>query len=325
MKTVLFAITVISTAPAFADAPQATLGAPGCKVVNLTPLPKDSVKWSGACQDGYASGEGHLEWFVNGAFGSYYKGPLERGLPHGQGYLKRSDGTEYDGQFVHGQPEGQGVMLFPVGDRYDGQLKAGTPDGAGLMVYALGGRYEGQWRAGAFHGQGKAIYAGGQVREGQFGDNAPSEAPAKRQTTRYSLQSEGKWTTFFKSDFASSDDVPFDKSYAEMNAEQQNAVKRRYPMLFEGDQPPYPLLGTKRLFTWFRKVLSKVQSTGLLRMNVMVDSEGNAESVTVLASPHPDMSKLAAQIVMAEKYQPAVCAGKPCAMAVPYAINFSIH
>lgn len=327
MKFAVLAVALFATSCAFGA--EATIGARDCLVVNPAPQPKETVKWSGGCKDGYADGEGGLEWFLNGAFSSYYKGTLERGLKHGSGYRKSADGTEYEGGFRHGQREGKGVMLFPGGDRYEGEWKAGAPDGTGAMVYALGGSYQGQWKRGAFHGKGKAIYAGGQVVEGEFAEGvAPGQQPLEqpRSVGSHALKADfDEWTTWFKADAATGSIVPFEKSYAEMTKDEQLAIKRSYTLLFEGDEPPYPLRGKKELTIWFAKALRKVQATGLLRMDVLVDSEGNAESVTVYSTPHPDMSKFAAQIVMAEKYKPAVCSGKPCAMAVPFAFDFTLH
>jgi hypothetical protein len=321
----IVAIALAWVAPAFAA--DATIGAKDCLVINPNPLPKETVKWSGPCKDGYAHGEGDLEWFDNGAFSSYYKGTLERGLKHGTGYRKGADGVEYEGSYQHGQREGKGVMLFPNGDRYEGDWKAGAPDGVGTMVYALGGSYAGQWQKGRYAGVGKTTYAGGQQVDGTIhpavtARDAVPQAPKKAGTHALKDENDYNW---FKSDLVTGGDVPYDKSYAQMTEDERQQVKSHYALLLDGDEPPYPLQGTKRIFTWFGQALEKVQASGTLRMDVLVDSEGNAESVTVHASPHPDMSKLAAQIVMAEKYKPAVCSGKPCAMAFPYAIKFVMH
>ncbi|UOD32030.1 hypothetical protein INH39_10350 [Massilia violaceinigra] len=58
-------------------------------------------------------------------------------------------------------------------------------------------------------------------------------------------------------------------------------------------------------------------------MVVMVDSEGNAESVKTFVTPSTDLSALVAQLAMKEKYKPARCSGKPCAMAFPYTMEFT--
>jgi hypothetical protein len=85
------------------------------------------------------------------------------------------------------------------------------------------------------------------------------------------------------------------------------------------------LNGTKRVVSWFYEAITKVQASGPLRMTVLVDAEGNAESVEVFETPHKDMSRLVAEIVMAEKFKPAVCSGKPCAMIFPYAVDFALE
>ena len=322
MKTALLALPLFAASTAFAA--EATIGAANCLVITSQPIPKESVKWNGACKDGFADGEGDLEWFVNGAFHSYYKGPLVRGRKHGVGYRKSSDGREYEGVYVDGLREGRGIMLYGGGDRYEGQWKADVPHGAGTMVYALGGRYEGKWDNGDHHGQGKATYAGGQVVEGTFVDGVAPGANGRekpQKVGRYALKSDH----YYKYDAANGSKVPYEKSYNEMTRDEQLAIKENYRLLFEGDEPPYPLNGTSQIYTWFHKAAEKVLSSGLLRMDVMVDSKGDAETVTIYSAPHPDMKTLAAQIVMAEKYKPALCSGKPCAMAFPYAIEFTIH
>ncbi|CUI06162.1 hypothetical protein LXA47_18005 [Massilia sp. P8910] len=60
---------------------------------------------------------------------------------------------------------------------------------------------------------------------------------------------------------------------------------------------------------------------GLLGRIVIVDSEGNAQSVKTCVTP---TTALAALIAMKEKYKPARCSGKPCTMAFPYLMT-SIH
>lgn len=38
----------------------------GCKLVNPNPVPNETVRWSGACKNGYAQGSGTLTWFKDG-------------------------------------------------------------------------------------------------------------------------------------------------------------------------------------------------------------------------------------------------------------------
>ncbi len=321
VKTLLIALSFLASGAVHASGQ--TIGPANCLLVDLNPIPKPSVKWDGPCKDGYAEGEGNLEWFANGAFNGYYKGPLVRGLPHGTGYSKLPGGVEYEGQFVRGKYEGRGVMLSGNGDRYEGEFKDGLRDGSGVMAYGVGGRYEGQWKAGKFHGQGKATYAGGQVVEGAFAAGLAPGQQAREPVRARTSHTLGHPKS--SRDKVSHGNIPFDKSYAQMTADEQRLVRAAYPLLAEHDEPPYPLNGTKRVVSWFYEAITKIQASGPLRMNVLVDSEGNAESVEVFETPHKDMSKLAAQIAMAEKFKPAVCSGKPCAMVFPYAVNFKLE
>jgi hypothetical protein len=327
MKTVLLLVSLLATAGASAAVAETTIGPADCLVVSPHPQPKDTVKWSGGCKDGYADGEGNLEWFNNGAFASYYKGTLEHGRPHGKGFWKNAAGSEYEGSFVQGKPDGQGAMQTPNGDRYEGQWRGGARDGSGVMQYALGGKYEGQWRHNVFHGIGKATYAGGQVVEGVFVKGvAPGMAARDKPVAgaNYALTDDKDWN-WFKSEIVRGGSVPFDKSYAELSHDEQQIVKSNYALLAEGDEPPYPLHGTKDTFLLLRQAISKVQASGTLRMVVMVDQDGNAESVTVHTTPHRDLSKFAADIAMIGKYKPARCSGKPCAMAFPYAVAVTLR
>ena len=325
VKIILIALSLLASSAAF-PAP-GTIGEANCRVVNPHPLPKERVQWSGPCKDGYADGEGGLEWFVNNELSSYYKGTLVRGMKHGYGYHKSAEGEEYEGGFVDGLREGKGSMLRQGGDSYEGQWKAGLQDGMGIAVFGLGGRYEGQWRGGNFHGQGKATYVGGQVVEGLFVNGAP-QGSGKRalpgEASEHVLKEDyEKWNTMVKAN-AAVGTIPFDKAYHQMTQDEQLRVKSAYRMLRDGDEPPFPARGLREIFISFHKAANAWQGTGVLHMDVLVDSQGDAESVTVHAAPYPDMKALAAQILMVEKYKPAVCSGKPCAMAYPFKINFTM-
>lgn len=321
MKSFVIALTLLVCGAAHGA--EHTIGPATCLLINANPIPKETVKWDGPCKDGYAEGEGNLEWFVNGIFNGFYKGALVRGVRHGYGYNKRPDGVQYEGHFVGGAYEGRGILLAGFGDRYEGEFKGGLFDGLGTMTYGLGGRYEGYWKAGSYHGKGKATFAGGQVLEGDFG-----MAAVAVQQTPEPAQAAGRHTLKHASSSRTTvgwGAIAFDASYGRLTPNEKNMVRNAYPLLHENDEPPYPFNGTKRVVSWFYEAITKVQATGPLRMTVLVDAEGNAESVEVFETPHKDMSKLVAEIVMAEKFKPAVCSGKPCAMMFPYAVDFALE
>lgn len=91
----------------------------------------------------------------------------------------------------------------------------------------------------------------------------------------------------------------------------------------EDDEPPFPIDGLGALF---KPIIEAVQSLppirGQLDMEVEVDSSGKAKSVKVHQSPSPEVTQVAAAALMFHTYKPAVCGGKPCAMAFPLRGDF---
>ncbi len=80
--------------------------------------------------------------------GGTYTGPLQDGLPHGQGYWTHPNGRSYRGSFREGRIEGFGTMIFPEGERYTGYLKDGKAHGEGTMTHPDGRTASGIWENG---------------------------------------------------------------------------------------------------------------------------------------------------------------------------------
>lgn len=72
-----------------------------CKVWNPRPVPNESVTWSGACVDGFASGEGVLRWTVDGRLDATYEGRYANGKRNGRGVLILSDGRRIEGDWFN--------------------------------------------------------------------------------------------------------------------------------------------------------------------------------------------------------------------------------
>ena len=49
----------------------------GCKVYNPMPQQEESITWTGDCRNGYAHGNGILDWFVGGQLEERYEAGLE--------------------------------------------------------------------------------------------------------------------------------------------------------------------------------------------------------------------------------------------------------
>jgi hypothetical protein len=124
----------------------------GCKVANPFPRPGESITWSGQCKDGFAQGQGVLQWFVNGQEDDRYEGTLEKGWAEGRGVLTRGDGGKYDGEWKQSTQHGNGRFDAPDGSWYEGQWKDGKPHGQGQYRRPDGKIFIGVWIDGVYEG-----------------------------------------------------------------------------------------------------------------------------------------------------------------------------
>jgi hypothetical protein len=100
-----------------------------------------------------------------GLGGSWYKGQLKDGKPHGKGTLKQH-GNELTGQFHHGSFKG--ICKYVDGRVYEGQIKNDYANGHGTMKYPSGTVYQGQFKEGTMNGHGTKTYWNGRVEQGEF-------------------------------------------------------------------------------------------------------------------------------------------------------------
>lgn len=116
-------------------------------------------------------------------------------------------------------------------------------------------------------------------------------------------------------------ELPPQRSWAELDAQERRVLTDRYERLGPGDEPPFPQRG---LFTLLRQ-LDLMQRTvpveGELSVVATVDASGKVERVTVLRSPHPGATRLLAINLMDTSFKPARCAGEPCRMEFPLRLH----
>jgi hypothetical protein len=355
----LFALFTFTTA-ASADEPAGLVGEASCRIATPILKANETVVWKGQCKDGFADGAGVLERNEQGLLrislaatyqvtmvagrisgdgklkfknGDTYIGSFRDGQRDGKGYTEFANGDQYEGAYKDDLPDGPGLFLESDGMEYQGAWKAGKFDGIGSIKYALGGGYVGAWQAGQFHGKGVLTYAGsGRKLEAEFDHGrvrgapapAPAPDPAAPGDALYSMREGIPATGSYRKNRDVTGPVPFDKSYAELTPEQQAVVKLPYHALEEGDEPPYPLHGLQPIYNWLKKAQSKVLVEGELRLDVLVDRDGNAVSVKSIGRPSQDIVKFVALVVGQEKYKPAVCHGTPCEMVYPFRMAFVV-
>lgn len=69
----------------------------GCKVWDPAPEPNEAVAWSGPCKNGFADGEGTLQWTENGEPSDRYVGEYHGGKRNGQGTVTYRNGETVRG------------------------------------------------------------------------------------------------------------------------------------------------------------------------------------------------------------------------------------
>jgi hypothetical protein len=129
--------------------------AQGCKLWNPNPQPGETVRWSGACANGFAQGRGAAQWFHGNLPFESDEGEWREGRQAGFGSQVWPTGR-YDGQIVDGMPNGHGTLIFQ-GVRYEGEVRDGKPDGIGTLTNA-GGTVRGFWKNGCLQDKQKAAF-----------------------------------------------------------------------------------------------------------------------------------------------------------------------
>jgi hypothetical protein len=112
-----------------------------CRVLD----PEIAGTYVGACENGYANGQGE-------AVGpqARYQGEFRAGRKHGNGVKRWTHGDVYEGSFVEDRKEGQGTYTWSVtgpaaGERYSGAYRADLRHGYGVYSWPSGDRYSGDW------------------------------------------------------------------------------------------------------------------------------------------------------------------------------------
>lgn len=122
----------------------------GCKVYNPMPQQEESISWTGECRDGFAHGNGILDWFIGDRLEERYEGELKMGWADGEGTYVSRRGVRYKGGWKDSLQDGEGIIQNPDGSVYQGEWKEGKPHGWGTYRAPDGETVEGEWVDGEF-------------------------------------------------------------------------------------------------------------------------------------------------------------------------------
>ena len=342
---------LLASASAFSETPAASYGAPDCRIGTLLPAPvSNTVKWNGACKDGFADGPGTLAWNDADDSQRRIEGTLVKGVVAGEAKLTyapridpRNTGTErtsYEGTFRDGQPDGQGFFQYAQGGMYEGGVAAGKPQGTGIYVsldrsryegqwvdgkrqgqgkatFAVGGSYDGEWKNGQFDGVGTIVYAGTpRTWHGAFVAGLPADA-ARPVTAETGSDPVPGTSAQRGAGPIGSLTVPPAASWAQLSVAMQNIIKDQYYFaLAPGDEPPYPVDGMEAGVPLISQIRNKIAVRGHVTILTTVGADGIATSASVVGVP-ANAAPYFATAGMTLKYKPAMCQDTPCTMIFP--------
>ena len=119
----------------------------GCRVWNPHPEPNETLRWLGACANGFAQGRGAAQWFRNNLPFESDEGEWREGRQTGYGTQVWPSGR-YEGELVDAEPNGHGVLTLGKA-RFEGEFRAGKPNGIGTLSNGSA-VYSGAWTDGCF-------------------------------------------------------------------------------------------------------------------------------------------------------------------------------
>jgi hypothetical protein len=181
-------LSAILPASALAERAVTVQGA-DCQVWDQYPDRRKTIRWSGACPDGWASGPGVLSWSYDGRYDGQVEGTLVDGRLEGQARVTWRDGRRLDGNFRDGLVSGQATHVWPDGRVYEGEWKDDRRTGFGTLTFPSGNKYVGRFHRNRPTGPGEfvtadghryraRIDAGGKVSAGAPLDRPPQSAEA---------------------------------------------------------------------------------------------------------------------------------------------------
>lgn len=155
IRVLLLIVLAFGSLPASAQTPQPggwiADSTTGCKIWNPKPAPNEAITWNGACADGFAQGQGVVQWFTDGQANDRFEGEYLDGRRNGHGVFIWASGNRYDGSFKDDHRTGRGVLTWAKkGERYEGEWRDNKPNGRGTMTTADGKAYVGIWKNGCY-------------------------------------------------------------------------------------------------------------------------------------------------------------------------------
>lgn len=112
--------------------------------------------------------------------------------------------------------------------------------------------------------------------------------------------------------------IPFNKEYSDLSERQKKIYRADFQGLQPSQTPPFPKGGIKEIYSPLIEGHSRIGGGGELLLFADIDKHGVAQKVTVYRSPSEELAEIATTVVFNTTFEPANCAGEPCAMEFPF-------
>jgi hypothetical protein len=131
--------------------------------------------------------------------------------------------------------------------------------------------------------------------------------------------------SIMRREVAWSNDLPLNRTYAQLTPEQKARFHSLYVSIAPGDEPPYPEQGLKPIVSAIYKAQEMLLARGQLRFIVTVGPDGKGKKVEAFGDcDRPDMTRFTSQVLLLTRFKPAVCGGVPCMMEFPFNLQLKV-
>jgi hypothetical protein len=145
---------------------------------------------------------------------------------------------------------------------------------------------------------------------------------AQSAAPEYSVRGDAHTGSAIRSKLVSGGNLPVNKRYDELTADDKELVNQWYESIGPGDEPPFPAQGLKPVYTAMARLHGELQAKGQLILIATVDARGDVTQVKAVGNPDPELTKFAATVLALTNFKPALCKGVPCKMDFPFSFQF---
>lgn len=117
--------------------------------------------------------------------------------------------------------------------------------------------------------------------------------------------------------------IPFNKSYEDLNQTQKTQVRAQFKNLGSNDTPPYPIHGLGAVYEPLIKANKVFGLNKTIKLEAMINRTGLVSGVNVLSKSDINYTNYLQKALNDIKFKPAQCGSVSCEMNFPIEIAFN--